>query len=138
MQARLQPGLAAALVATLAAGLAWADVSLDIEPDRATIGDPVSVRLTIETAEENPPEREKLGPELGPFTVLSEQWSGRAAEDGRHVWTWTATIATYETKPVERLAVMPSGAEAEMLEQLEALGYFEGLWGHRSRLYQSG
>lgn len=35
-------------------------------------------------------------------------------------------IATYETKPVERLAVMPSGAENEMLEQLEALGYFEG------------
>jgi arylsulfatase A-like enzyme len=36
------------------------------------------------------------------------------------------TIATYETGPVERLAVTPSGGEDEMLDQLEALGYFEG------------
>jgi len=37
----------------------------------------------------------------------------------------TDTIASYETSPVERLSVTPSGAEEEMLDQLEALGYFE-------------
>jgi hypothetical protein len=34
-------------------------------------------------------------------------------------------IATYDTRPVERLAGAPSGAEDEILEQLEALGYLE-------------
>jgi predicted AlkP superfamily phosphohydrolase/phosphomutase len=34
-------------------------------------------------------------------------------------------IATYDTRPVERLGASPSGAEGEILEQLKALGYLE-------------
>jgi arylsulfatase A-like enzyme len=34
-------------------------------------------------------------------------------------------IATYDTKPVERLGAGPSGAERERLEQLRGLGYIE-------------
>lgn len=36
-----------------------------------------------------------------------------------------ARIATYDTQPIERAADAPSGAEDEILEQLEALGYLE-------------
>jgi hypothetical protein len=35
-------------------------------------------------------------------------------------------IATYDTSPIERLPIAPSGAEGEILEQLRALGYLEG------------
>ena len=95
MRTRLHVALA--LAAMLAAGASRADVTLTFEPEQATIGDPVSVRLAIESAEDNPPRRDKLGPELGPFTVLDERWSGEPAEEGGHVWIWTASIATYET-----------------------------------------
>jgi hypothetical protein len=36
-----------------------------------------------------------------------------------------ATVASYDGTPVERLEAAPSGAEQEILEQLEALGYLE-------------
>jgi hypothetical protein len=36
-----------------------------------------------------------------------------------------APIATWDTTPVERVATRSAGAEAEIMEQLEALGYFE-------------
>ena len=113
MRWRLHPGYALLLLATLAAGSARAEVTLRIEPDRATIGDPISVRLTIESAEDNPPEREKLGPELGPFTVLDEQWSGQATDDGRHLWSWTATIAAYETGKHEFPALTIAAASSQ-------------------------
>ena len=34
-------------------------------------------------------------------------------------------IASHDTSPVERAGALPSGAEEQILEDLEALGYFE-------------
>jgi hypothetical protein len=98
MSRRLHALFAVVLVAALlSAASVWAGVSLSIEPASATIGDPISVRVTIETTEDSPPLRQALGPQLGPFTVLDEQWSEQVGEDGRRIWVWSATIATYET-----------------------------------------
>jgi len=36
------------------------------------------------------------------------------------------TVATWDTAPIDRAEDVPSGAEGAILEQLEALGYFEG------------
>jgi len=97
MRSWLHFGLAVFLVVTPTTVSASTGVTLSIEPERATIGDPISVRLVIETAEDPVPVREKLGPTLGPFTVLHEQWSEQEADAGRRIWVWSATIATYET-----------------------------------------
>jgi predicted AlkP superfamily phosphohydrolase/phosphomutase len=63
-------------------------------------------------------------------TVLA--WLGLPAAadmDGRPapflVVPSAGSIASYDTTPVERLAPAPSGAEAEILEELRALGYVE-------------
>ena len=37
-----------------------------------------------------------------------------------------ARIATYDTSTIERMKTGSAGAEEEIMEQLEALGYFEG------------
>jgi predicted AlkP superfamily phosphohydrolase/phosphomutase len=34
-------------------------------------------------------------------------------------------VATWDTRPIERLAATPSGAEEQILEELEALGYLD-------------
>jgi hypothetical protein len=34
-------------------------------------------------------------------------------------------VATWDTRPIERLDATPSGAESEILEELEALGYLD-------------
>ena len=96
MKWRLLHRLSVLLVAASLSGPAWGKVTLSIEPATTTIGDPVAVQLTIETDEDRRPSREKLGPELGPFTVLDEHWSEQALDDGRRVWVWSATIAAYE------------------------------------------
>jgi hypothetical protein len=92
----LQRGFNLLLVAASLAVPVWGEVTLSIEPATTTIGDPVSVRLTIETDPDQPPVREKLGPDLGPFVVLEEQWSEQTLDDGRQAWVWSATIAAYE------------------------------------------
>ena len=35
------------------------------------------------------------------------------------------SIPTYDTTPIERLATTPSGVEAEIIEDLKALGYID-------------
>jgi len=96
MDWRLHRGLAVLLVSASLAVPVWGQVRLTLEPATPTIGDPISVRLTIESDEEQRPVRKKLGPELGPFTVLDEHWSEQALDAGRRIWVWSATIAAYE------------------------------------------
>jgi hypothetical protein len=113
MPRRLHPGVAVVVLAALLVAPAWAQVSLSIEPASATIGDPVSVRLTIESGSDHPPTREILGPELGPFTVIDEQWSEQTLDSGRRIWVWSATIATYETGAQEFPALSIAAATGE-------------------------
>ena len=113
MRRWLQFGFAAFVVVTTASGSAGAGVTLSIEPERATIGDPVSVRLLIETADDPLPIRQQLGPELGPFTVLDEQWSEQTADTGRRIWLWSATIAAYETGEQEFPALFVAAESAD-------------------------
>ena len=118
MERRLHHGFTVLLVAASLAVPAWGEVTLVIDPAAATIGDPLSVRLTIETDEDQRPAREKLGPDLGPFTVLDEHWSEQAGDDGRRVWVWLATIATYEAGKQEfpGLTIAPATGDAPAWE----------------------
>ena len=113
MRRRLPVGAFLVLVVLGLTSTVRSEVTLSIEPERATIGDPISVRLEIESSEENPPQREQLGPQLGSFSVLDEQWSVTASENGP-VWVWTATIATYETGRQEfpALTIPPASGDA--------------------------
>ena len=116
MDWRLHRGLAVLLVSASLAVPVWGQVRLTLEPATPTIGDPISVRLTIESDEEQRPVLKELGPELGPFTVLDEQWSEQALDEGRRIWVWSATIAAYEIGEQEfpglTLAAAGGGAPA--------------------------
>ncbi len=111
-------GFSVLFVAAWLAVPAWGEVTLTIEPVSVTIGDPISVRLTIETDEEHRPAREKLGPQLGPFTVLDERWSEQPLDNGRRAWVWSATIAAYEVGAQEfpGLTISPATGDAAAWE----------------------
>ena len=99
------------LVVTMLAALpAWGQARVEIEPSSATVGDPLTVRMTIEATDGIEPVREKLGPQLGPFTVLDERWSAATGEEASG-WSWTATVAAYRTGELEfpALSVASSG-----------------------------
>jgi len=99
----------------LLAGLPLAaQVHLEIEPSSGTVGDPLAVQLTIETAEGEQPDLAKLGPELGKFTVLDETWAPLASDEGDG-WVWSATVAAYETGQLEfpALRVGPASTAGE-------------------------
>ncbi|NIL99496.1 MAG: hypothetical protein GTN89_00715 [Acidobacteria bacterium] len=91
------PYVRISLLLALAAGVATGSVTVSVEPETVTIGDPLTLRVAIEGVQSNPPLREKLGPQLGPFTVLEEQWTEQAGDEDRRVWVWSATLAVYET-----------------------------------------
>ena len=92
--------VAVIVVLLLAVLPATADVRVTIEPTAATVGDALTVTLTLEAPEGVEPVREKIGPELGPFSVLEESWTGPAG-DRANRWTWTARVAAYRTGELE-------------------------------------
>ena len=67
------------LIVLLAGVPAAAQLRLEVEPDRGTVGDALTVRLTIQAEAGREPARAKLGPDLGKFTVLEESWSPLSA-----------------------------------------------------------
>jgi hypothetical protein len=102
------------LIVLLAGVPAAAQLRLEVEPDHGTVGDALTVRLTIQAEAGREPARAKLGPDLGKFTVLEESWSPLAPEDGEG-WVWAATVAAYETGDLEfpSLRVAPASGNGE-------------------------
>ncbi len=128
--------LALALLGLLPAALpAGGEATVRVEPQRATVGDPIEVQITLFGDDERRPAVDKLGPDIGPFSVLDERWSEESAGEGGRMWRWTARIAAYETGtrefPATTVAATSPGAPgweiepftieiASVLEQAEA------------------
>jgi hypothetical protein len=80
----------------LAPGAAGA-ATLDVKPREATVGDPLAATIVVEAPAGASVEEGAIGAELGKFTVLSGSWAKTDAGAGRVRWTWTGTLAAYET-----------------------------------------
>ncbi len=75
--------------------------TLEVTPREATVGDPLEATLTVDLPAGVRLERPSLGPEIGPFTVLSGTWEGPREEAGGERWVWRGRIAAYETGSLE-------------------------------------
>lgn len=88
----------AAAAAELPAGVA---LSLDVEPARATVGEPLTVTLTVDLPAGVGLETDTLGPALGHFTVIDEHWSEAEPHAGGERRHWVGHVAAYRTGALE-------------------------------------
>ena len=67
----------------------------------ANVGDAIEVRWRLVGAPDREPAMQPLGPELGDFAVLQEQWEVGELEGEDPSWLWIATVAAYSTGSLE-------------------------------------
>jgi len=87
---------------------AWAEsasdakITFEVTPRQGHVGDALEATLTLELPPGFRLDAPPVGPELGPFTVLSGGWLGPAqAASGAIGWTWKGRVAAYETGVLE-------------------------------------
>jgi hypothetical protein len=76
-------------------------VSLDARPSEVTVGEPVVVTIEVVAPAQMRLEPPKIGPQLGPFSVLSGSWVGPVDAEGGARWIWNGELAAYRTGDVE-------------------------------------
>ena len=91
----------AALALPIVAQAPEPTVTLEVDPDEATVGDPLEVVLTVQLPPETALEPAVIGPQLGPFAVTSGSWDGPLEEGGLTRWVWTGTLAAFKTGELE-------------------------------------
>jgi hypothetical protein len=96
---------------------------LEISPREATVGDPLEATLSVELPPGGRLERREIGPELGPFQVLSGTWEGPSDGGGFETWIWRGKVAAYETgtlqvPPIELALSSERGASTVRSEPL--------------------
>ena len=119
-------GLLLAWTLTLAVASAEPDptllVHVDVQPQEATIGDHLAVRIDVTlpaAARLDPPQ---LGPALGPFSVIDGSWEGPIVQQDEQRWTWNGAVVSFRTGELElppvRIAVEDAaGAEIEAVSE---------------------
>jgi hypothetical protein len=105
-----RPSALAALV--LAGTLGAADeggsaVSVRVEVDRpeATVGDYLELRVVVTLPPLTRLDPPRLGPALGPFSVVDGSWSGPEAVGEGERWSWSGAVVSYRTGELELPAV---------------------------------
>jgi len=103
------------LAGSWAAGADSGAVRLEVKVDaeRATVGDPITVELRVDLGEGARLEPERLGPELGPFSVVEESWSGPEEVEGARRWLWKGTVVAFRTGELELPAIRVRVLSAE-------------------------
>ncbi len=84
------------------AGVADADleVGIDLEPQGGTVGDYLVLTLTVVPPDGSGTAPATLPDTFGPFQVITGTWR-QDLERSDQRWTWTGTIAAYETGDLE-------------------------------------
>jgi len=81
------------------------ELRLEVTPAEATVGDRLQAKLTLVLPPGAGFDGDPLGPQLGPFAVESESWSGPdpLGEDraSGQRWSWTGTLISFRTGDVE-------------------------------------
>jgi hypothetical protein len=87
---------------------------LEVSPLRGTVGDALEARIEVVTPQGFLVERPELGP-LGSFTFKARSWEGPLESEGVLRWSWSGTVAAFETGELELPAVTirVSGPEGE-------------------------
>ena len=80
-------------------------VRLEVSPLEATVGDRLSVRLLIQLPPGTRLEPVELGPELGPFSVISGAWERNPDAEGAAGWIWSGELAAFRTGELEIPAI---------------------------------
>lgn len=96
-------------------------VQVTVDPLEGHVGDPLSVTIAVELSTDTELEAARIGPELGPFSVVSGNWDGPSGEGATRRWTWSGTIAAFETGSLEipsiRLKVSGAGNDLELTSE---------------------
>jgi hypothetical protein len=115
-------GVARTLVVLLVAvagiaGAAEGDVRFEaiLEADQASVGDRIGLTLTLSVPAGWSFEARGVGPELGPFRVYDGAWRPVEETDdpSREGWTWSGTVAAFETGDLELPAVRVRGTQGD-------------------------
>ncbi len=77
-------------------------VRATISPMAATIGERIQVEVELRLVEGATFQPDRIGPELGRFTVLGGSWAPpQPGEAGVTIWRWKGAVGTYRTGEVE-------------------------------------
>jgi hypothetical protein len=102
-----------------------ARLELTVEPLEATVGDPLNATLVVRLEEGEVVEPTRIGPALGPFTVLGGSWSGPESVEGQARRVWQGRLSAYETGslslPPIRVRVVGPGGETELATEPVAI-----------------
>jgi hypothetical protein len=71
--------------------------TIEVSPREATVGDPLATTIVVDAPAGASIEDGVLGPDIGSFRVLSGAWAKGEPAAGRARWTWTGSLAAYET-----------------------------------------
>jgi len=80
-------------------------LTAELEPAEGTVGDPLALRLTLELPADAELLSPLVGPELGPFAVLSGAWADPQPGATGSRRTWSGRVAAYRTGELELPAV---------------------------------
>jgi hypothetical protein len=72
------------------------NATVEVSPREATVGDALAAKIVVDAPAGATIADGAIGRDLGPFTVLSGSWHQAGT-----TWTWTGTIAAYETGDLE-------------------------------------
>ena len=97
------------MLLTLAVASADADpalvVRVEVQPQGATIGDHLDVRLEVALPLDALLEPPRLGPAMGPFSVVQGGWEGPVMRQDDQRWTWSGKVVSFRTGELELPAV---------------------------------
>jgi hypothetical protein len=76
-------------------------LSLEVDPREATVGDRISIILTLDLPPGGEPRLDAIGPQLGSFEVVDGGWSGPEETESGLRWVWRGQLAAYRTGELE-------------------------------------
>ncbi len=97
--------LTAGLLLTVSLASADADpapvVRVEVQPQEATVGDHLDVRIEVGLPLDARLEPPQLGPALGPFSVVEGSWEGPVVSQDDQRWTWHGKLVSFRTGELE-------------------------------------
>ena len=96
---------------------------MEVTPLKGNVGDALEVEIEVVTPPGFQVERPELGP-LGALTFKARSWEGPLESEGVLRWSWSGTVAAFETGELElpAVSIRVSGPEGEQTLRTEPIG----------------
>jgi hypothetical protein len=100
---------------------AEAGLELQLESGEATVGQQLGLTLILSAPASLEPELPRIGPRLGPFSVVAGSWQPPTSDGDLRRWRWSGKISAYRTGEQElpSIGVRVEGAAEPGLFQTE-------------------